>query len=71
MTAKSISTTFACAINKFIRTGYFPTALKLGKQTPVHKTGANVINNHRPITVCSNLSKKYLKKCPRHTPSVY
>ena len=55
--AKPISIPLACAINKSIRTGYFPTALKLGKQTPVHKTGPNVISNFRPITVCSNFSK--------------
>ena len=72
--AKPIAVPLCCAINKSIRTGYFPTALKLGKQTPVHKTGPNIVKNFRPITVCSNFSKilekvvrdrllKFIKEC--------
>ena len=45
------------AINKSLRTGYFPNILKTGKQTPVHKSGKCVISNYRPITVCNSISK--------------
>ena len=52
-----LSIPLACAINKSLRSGYFPQILKLGKQTPVHKTGDCSVGNYRPITVCSSFSK--------------
>ncbi len=44
-------------INRSINAGYMPKPLKVGKQTPVHKQGEICINNYRPITVCSSISK--------------
>ena len=37
--------------------GYVPRSLKIGKQTPIHKGGDTCVQNYRPITVCSSLSK--------------
>ena len=44
------------AINKSLDSGYFPNILKLGKQTPVFKSGDYNVNNFRPITVCSSFA---------------
>ena len=55
--ADQISQPLSIAINKSLRAGYFPNLLKLGKQTPVYKTGPCTLNNYRPITVCSSFAK--------------
>ena len=57
LVAEPLSHPLACAINKSMRAGYFPSNLKLGKQTPVFKSGEHTVNNFRPITVCSSFSK--------------
>ena len=44
-------------INRSMRSGYVPVSFKIGKQTPVFKSGEDSIQNFRPITVCSSLSK--------------
>ena len=44
-------------INCSMTTGYVPECFKIGKQTPVFKSGANAITNFRPITVGMSLSK--------------
>ena len=38
-----------------------PNCLKIGKQTPVSKTGLNIISDYRPITVCNSISKIFEK----------
>lgn len=45
------------AINKSLEYGYVPKILKIGKQTPVFKSGKHNISNFRPITVCNAFSK--------------
>ena len=55
--AQPLSFPISCAIDKSLRNGYFPESLKTGKQTPVHKGGKCILNNYRPITVCSSFSK--------------
>jgi hypothetical protein len=35
--------------------------MKVGKQTPVHKGGEMIVNNYRPITVCSSIAKILIK----------
>ena len=45
-------------INKCIDQGYFPTELKAGCITPIHKTGPKTsIKNYRPVCSLSSLSK--------------
>ena len=44
-------------INCSMSIGYMPECLKIGKQTPVFKSGEIAITNFRPITVCMSLSK--------------
>ena len=58
------------AINKSLDYGYFPNILKLGKQTPVFKSGKHTVNNFRPITVCSSFSK-IVEKIVRDRLSVF
>ncbi len=57
MIAKPLSIVLLDIINKSMAYGYVPKCFKVGKQTPVYKSGDININNYRPITVCSNLSK--------------
>lgn len=45
------------AINKSLEYGYVPHILKIGKQTPVFKSGKHNLANFRPITVCNAFSK--------------
>ena len=52
-----LSYPLANAINKSMEIGCFPNILKIGKQTPVFKSGKPYINNFRPITVCNVFSK--------------
>ena len=56
--------------NRSMRGGYVPTSYKIGKQTPVYKTGGNSIKNFRPITVCCSLSK-ILEKIVRYRVNEY
>lgn len=44
-------------INYSMTTGYVPFCFKVGKQTPVFKSGEVTISNYRPITVCTSLGK--------------
>ena len=44
-------------INRSMRSGHVPKAMKVGKQTPVHKGGEICIKNYRPITVCLSIAK--------------
>ena len=57
MIAVPLSYPLSCAINKSLRAGYFPNILKIGRQTPVFKSGICTVSNYRPITVCSSFSK--------------
>ena len=43
--------------NVSMNIGYVPLSFKIGKQTPVFKSGPVNITNFRPITVCNSLSK--------------
>ena len=43
--------------NRSLTTGHVPNILKIGKQTPVFKSGENYFSNYRPITVCNSISK--------------
>ena len=38
-----------------------PECLKIGKQTPVSKGGANIVSNYRPITVVNSIAKIFEK----------
>ena len=55
--AHQICYPLANAINKSLKAGYFPNILKLGKQTPVFKSGEHNVKNFRPITVCNSFAK--------------
>ena len=55
--AHKLAIPLTVAINKSMDTGYVPSVLKIGKQTPVFKSGEHRINNFRPITVCNAFSK--------------
>ena len=57
-------------INRSMRIGYVPISFKIGKQTPVFKAGDDKIQNFRPITVCSSLSK-ILEKIVRERVTEY
>lgn len=48
--------------NQAISTGVFPDCLKVARVTPIHKSGSKTdINNYRPISVLSVLSKLFEK----------
>ena len=55
--ARPLSPILCVIINRSMFSGHVPSTMKIGKQTPVHKGGDISINNYRPITVCSSLSK--------------
>ena len=55
--AAPLATVLADIINRSMSCGYVPKCFKVGKQTPVFKSGDISIKNYRPITVCSNISK--------------
>ena len=55
--ARPLSQVLTTIINRSIFSGYVPSVMKIGKQTPVHKGGDISIRNYRPITVCSSISK--------------
>ena len=44
-------------INRSLLQGYVPKCMKVGKQTPIFKSGKQIISNYRPITVCGSISK--------------
>ena len=48
-------------VNRSFKEGYFPKLLKVGKQTPVFKSGENYFSNYRPITVCNSIAKIFEK----------
>ena len=53
-----ISVPFSHICNLSIVNGQFPTAMKIIKVIPVHKSGdANTLNNYRPIPLLPSLSK--------------
>ena len=53
-----ISVPFSHICNLSIVNGEFPTAMKISKVIPVHKSGdANTLNNYRPIFLLPSLSK--------------
>ena len=53
-----ISIPFSHICNLSIVNGEFPTAMKISKVIPVHKSGdANTLNNYRPISLLPSLSK--------------
>ena len=49
---KPLSEVLTHIANRSMNSGYVPNAMKIGKQTPVHKGGEICISNYRPITVC-------------------
>ena len=53
-----------------MRSGYVPKSFKIGKQTPIHKGGEIKVQNYRPITVCSSISK-VLEKVVRDRVNKY
>ena len=57
MLADPLSRLLDSIINRSMGIGYVRTSMKIGKQTPIYKSGDIRVNNYRPITVCSSLSK--------------
>ena len=57
MISHKLAPPLTCAINKSLEFGYVPEILKIGKQTPVFKSGKYKFSNFRPITVCNAFSK--------------
>ena len=55
--AEPLAAPLTCLINRSMCIGYVPCSMKIGKQTPVHKSGDSSVQNYRPITVCSSISK--------------
>ena len=55
--AHKLAAPLSVSINKSMAAGYVPNILKIGKQTPVFKSGEHCVNNFRPITVCNAFSK--------------
>ena len=48
--------------NKSLNSGIFPSAFKIAKVKPLHKSGdKNNVNNYRPISLLSSLSKVFEK----------
>ena len=52
-----LSYIIAYIANRSIISGYMPNILKVGKQTPIFKSGENCFSNYRPITVVNSISK--------------
>ena len=48
-------------INRSIKSGVMPAILKVGKQTPVFKSGIKAFSNFRPITVVNSFAKVFEK----------
>ena len=79
---KPLAVVMTHIINMSMDHGYVPTKFKVGKQTPVFKSGAMKVSNFRPITVCNSLAKilekavrtrvmKHIKNCNILTSSQY
>ena len=48
---------------RYINTGVFPSSWKIAKITRVYKSGSvNEIENHRPVSILSDVSKVMEKK---------
>ena len=63
----NISEPLACLVNDSFVSGNFPEELKLARITPVFNKGSRFdIDNYRPITVLSNLSKLFEKAMYHH-----
>ena len=55
---KTLSTTLTLLINLTFTKGKFPDILKIGKNFPIHKKNCKTdVNNYRPISLLSNISK--------------
>jgi len=58
LSARIIAEPQAFVISKSFDRGSFPSAFKTAKVTPVHKKGnTDNIENYRPISLISNMSK--------------
>ena len=58
LSAMTIAKSLGYIINKTFEIGYFPSAFKIAKVTPIHKKGnADNIENYRPISLLNNMSK--------------
>ena len=58
LAANFIKTPLSCIINLSFSQGVFPTSFKTAKVIPIHKKGSkDNIENYRPISLLSNLSK--------------
>lgn len=59
-------------INMVLQTGEFPNVLKIAQITPLHKSGPkNILNNYRPISVLSVMSKIYEKVIHKRLANFY
>jgi len=56
-----LSYILAYLINRSLKVGIMPDALKVGKQTPVFKSGLKAFSNYRPITVVNSFAKLFEK----------
>ena len=55
---KPLSTLFTLLINLVFTKGKFPDILKIGKKIPIHKKNCKTdVNNYRPISLLSNITK--------------
>jgi len=57
----NLSSILSTLINRSFKEAKMPSCLKVGKQTPVFKSGDNVISNYRPITVVNSIAKIFEK----------
>ena len=70
-TAKSICKPISFVINLSLKTGIIPNDFKKGKVFPIYKSGSKSdLDNYRPITVLSSVSK-ILEKCVSNQLTVY
>lgn len=54
----SLTLPLTCIVNKSLSQGQFPSALKLAKVFPKHKTGSKtIVSNYRPISIIPTFSK--------------
>ena len=54
---EEISNFLSISYNKCVEIGYSPYSLKLAEVIPVHKSGKHSLNNYRPISLLSPISK--------------
>ena len=63
LSALIISTILAKLYNNCIQSSTYPSALKIGRAVPIHKSGTkNACSNYRPISLLSPLTKLF-EKC--------